>query len=132
MLAVDAAHFPVPNLVEFLRSATTATMSVTLCHRLISALNKLPPQEQTRAVHLCAQIVGRKGSSWKLKHLDGLKSLVARMKKSANNDNDLKMGLEDVASEVIRARARRNTKVTDATPEDRVALQTPAPAIKTA
>ena len=43
------------------------------------------------------------------------------MKKSANNDNDLKMGLEDVASEVIRARARRITKVTDATPEDRVA-----------
>ena len=49
---------------------------MTLCHRLISALNKLPPQEQTRAVHLCAQIVGRKGSSWKLKHLDGLDSLL--------------------------------------------------------
>src|SRR6266568_596303 len=33
MLAVDAAHLPVPSLVEFFRSATTATASLSLCHR---------------------------------------------------------------------------------------------------
>ena len=80
--------------------------AVTLCNRLLSVLGKLPPQDRTRAIRLCVQVVSRKGARWREKHLESLKKLALRIKRS-DNDNEVRTALDDVTSEVIRARARR-------------------------
>ncbi|HXF54130.1 MAG TPA: hypothetical protein VNK52_08400 [Hyphomicrobiaceae bacterium] len=83
--------------------------AVTLCNRLLCMLEHLPTEKRTWAVHLCVQIVSRKGPKWRERHLKGLARLAARVKKRTANDNNLRAALDDVGSEVIRARVRRTT-----------------------